>query len=177
MERDLQWDFFDYLPVVLQDASTRDVLMVQYMTEEGLARTLDEASMWLWSRSRSSSGWPVATAAATTSEPCARTAWATAFSPWSMRRIGVSATSATELASRSRSTTRPKRAQPRSRSRLIDQNRTSQRLRALIRHTVIRVVGPIASPLIKIRYEQLFVSEGVLTLGISPRRDPCLRCP
>ena len=52
MERDLQWDFFDYLPVVLQDASTRDVLMVQYMTEEGLARTLDEASMWLWSRSR-----------------------------------------------------------------------------------------------------------------------------
>ncbi len=52
MEQQLQWDFFDYLPVVLQDASTRDVLMVQYMTEEGLARTLDERSMWLWSRSR-----------------------------------------------------------------------------------------------------------------------------
>ena len=49
---ELQWDFFDYLPVVLQDASTSDVLMVQYMTEEGLARTLDERSMWLWSRSR-----------------------------------------------------------------------------------------------------------------------------
>ena len=60
MERDLQWDFFDYLPVVLQDASTRDVLMVQYMTEEGLARTLDEASMWLWSAwvSRPQACWP-----------------------------------------------------------------------------------------------------------------------
>lgn len=48
----LQWDFFEYLPVVLQDAATRDVLMVQYMTEEGLRRTLEERSMWLWSRSR-----------------------------------------------------------------------------------------------------------------------------
>jgi phosphoribosyl-AMP cyclohydrolase len=41
---DLQWDFFPYLPVVLQDASTRDVLMVQYMTREGLDRTLEERS-------------------------------------------------------------------------------------------------------------------------------------
>jgi phosphoribosyl-AMP cyclohydrolase len=49
---DLQWDFFPYLPVVLQDASTRDVLMVQYMTREGLDRTLEERSTWLWSRSR-----------------------------------------------------------------------------------------------------------------------------
>ena len=48
----LQWDFFEYLPVVLQDAATRDVLMVQYMTEDGLRRTLEERSMWLWSRSR-----------------------------------------------------------------------------------------------------------------------------
>jgi phosphoribosyl-AMP cyclohydrolase len=31
----LQWDFFEYLPVVLQDAATRDVLMVQYMTRGG----------------------------------------------------------------------------------------------------------------------------------------------
>jgi phosphoribosyl-ATP pyrophosphohydrolase/phosphoribosyl-AMP cyclohydrolase len=48
----LQWDFFEYLPVVLQDAATRDVLMVQYTTEDGLRRTLEERSMWLWSRSR-----------------------------------------------------------------------------------------------------------------------------
>jgi phosphoribosyl-AMP cyclohydrolase len=48
----LQWDFFEYLPVVLQDAATRDVLMVQYMTEDGLRRTLEDRSMWLWSHSR-----------------------------------------------------------------------------------------------------------------------------
>jgi phosphoribosyl-AMP cyclohydrolase len=47
MEPDLQWDFFDHLPVVLQDATTRDVLMVQYMTEEGLRKTIEERSMWL----------------------------------------------------------------------------------------------------------------------------------
>jgi phosphoribosyl-AMP cyclohydrolase len=50
--RPLQRDFLEYLPVVLQDATTKDVLMVQYMTEEGLRRTLEERSMWLWSRSR-----------------------------------------------------------------------------------------------------------------------------
>jgi phosphoribosyl-AMP cyclohydrolase len=52
MAESLQWDFFPYLPVVLQDASTRDVLMVQYMTQEGVERTLEERSTWLWSRSR-----------------------------------------------------------------------------------------------------------------------------
>ena len=52
MAKSLQWDFFPYLPVVLQDASTKDVLMVQYMTQEGVQRTLDERSTWLWSRSR-----------------------------------------------------------------------------------------------------------------------------
>lgn len=52
MTSSLQWDRFEYLPVVLQDATTEDVLMVQYMTEEALRRTLDERSMWLWSRSR-----------------------------------------------------------------------------------------------------------------------------
>lgn len=50
--RELQWDFFLYLPIVLQDATTRDALMVQYMTEERLANSPDQRSMWLWSRSR-----------------------------------------------------------------------------------------------------------------------------
>jgi phosphoribosyl-AMP cyclohydrolase len=52
MEQDLQWGFFEYLPIVLQDAETRDVLMIQYMTQEGFQKTLDEGSMWLWSRSK-----------------------------------------------------------------------------------------------------------------------------
>jgi len=50
MAETLQWDFFPYLPVVLQDASTRDVQMVQYVTREGLDRTPAERSRWLWSR-------------------------------------------------------------------------------------------------------------------------------
>jgi phosphoribosyl-AMP cyclohydrolase len=49
---ELQWDFFPYLPVVLQDVSTKDVLMVQYMKEESLQLSLEERSTWLWSRSR-----------------------------------------------------------------------------------------------------------------------------
>jgi phosphoribosyl-AMP cyclohydrolase len=49
---DLQWDFFPYLPVVLQDVTTKDVLMVQYMKQESLERSLEERSTWLWSRSR-----------------------------------------------------------------------------------------------------------------------------
>ncbi len=48
----LQWDFFEYLPVVLQDATTQRVLMIQYMTQESLRRSLEERSTWLWSRSR-----------------------------------------------------------------------------------------------------------------------------
>ena len=52
MAESLQWDFFPYLPVVLQDASTKDVLMVQFMTQECVRRTLEERSTWLWSRSR-----------------------------------------------------------------------------------------------------------------------------
>ncbi len=47
----LQWGFFEYLPVTVQDV-TGEVLMIQYMTEEGLERSLQEGSLWLWSRSR-----------------------------------------------------------------------------------------------------------------------------
>lgn len=47
----LQWDWAP-LPVVLQDATTKDVLMVQYMMAESLERSVEERSTWLWSRSR-----------------------------------------------------------------------------------------------------------------------------
>jgi phosphoribosyl-AMP cyclohydrolase len=88
----LQWDFFEYLPVVLQDAATRDVLMVQYTTEEGLRRTLEERSMWLWSRSREEFWMGGRQSRATTCRRCARTAWATACWRSSTRRIEPSAT-------------------------------------------------------------------------------------
>jgi phosphoribosyl-AMP cyclohydrolase len=48
----VKWNQFEYLPVALQDATTKEVLMIQYMTEDGLRRTLEERSTWLWSRSR-----------------------------------------------------------------------------------------------------------------------------
>lgn len=48
----LKWNDFEYLPVALQDVTTKQVLMIQYMTEESLQRTLQEHSTWLWSRSR-----------------------------------------------------------------------------------------------------------------------------
>jgi phosphoribosyl-AMP cyclohydrolase len=97
----LQWDFFEYLPVVLQDAATKDVLMVQYMTEDGLRRTLEERSMWLWSRSREefwmagrqSNGYDL--------QALRANCMGTACSRSSTRRTGPSATSAAGAASRS----------------------------------------------------------------------------
>jgi phosphoribosyl-AMP cyclohydrolase len=40
------------LPAVIQEASTRDVLMVGYMDAEALRRTLSEGRVTFWSRSR-----------------------------------------------------------------------------------------------------------------------------
>ena len=48
----LKWDFFEYLPVALQDGASGEVMMIQYMTKEGFDRSLEERSTWLWSRSR-----------------------------------------------------------------------------------------------------------------------------
>lgn len=41
------------LPAVIQEESTRDVLMVGYMDAEALRRTLTEGRVTFWSRSRS----------------------------------------------------------------------------------------------------------------------------
>ncbi len=40
------------LPAIVQDRSTRQVLMVGYMNRESYARTLAEGEVWFWSRSR-----------------------------------------------------------------------------------------------------------------------------
>jgi phosphoribosyl-AMP cyclohydrolase len=40
------------LPAVIQEASSRDVLMVGYMNREALRRTLTEGRVTFWSRSR-----------------------------------------------------------------------------------------------------------------------------
>jgi phosphoribosyl-ATP pyrophosphohydrolase/phosphoribosyl-AMP cyclohydrolase len=50
---ELRYDERGLVPVVVQDALTREVLTVAYMNTESLRRTLDEGETWFWSRSRS----------------------------------------------------------------------------------------------------------------------------
>jgi phosphoribosyl-AMP cyclohydrolase len=40
------------VPAIVQDAATKDVLMLAYMNEESLRRTLDTGYTWFYSRSR-----------------------------------------------------------------------------------------------------------------------------
>ena len=40
------------LPTVVQDAATKDVLMVAWMNEESFHKTLETKETWFWSRSR-----------------------------------------------------------------------------------------------------------------------------
>jgi phosphoribosyl-AMP cyclohydrolase len=48
----LKYDANGLIPAVIQDAGTKDVLMVAWMNEEALKRTLDSRTTWFWSRSR-----------------------------------------------------------------------------------------------------------------------------
>ncbi len=41
------------IPCIVQDAETREVLMMAWMSEESLALTLQQRTTWFWSRSRS----------------------------------------------------------------------------------------------------------------------------
>lgn len=44
----------DLIPVIVQEASSKDVLMLAYMNEESLVKTLATGETWFWSRSRQS---------------------------------------------------------------------------------------------------------------------------
>ncbi len=48
----LKFDQQGLIPAILQDAETREVLMVGYMNEEAVRRTLESGDAWFWSRSR-----------------------------------------------------------------------------------------------------------------------------
>ncbi len=48
----LKFDRQGLIPAILQDAETRQVLMVAYMNEEALRRTVETGDAWFWSRSR-----------------------------------------------------------------------------------------------------------------------------
>jgi phosphoribosyl-AMP cyclohydrolase len=49
---DLRFDEDGLIPAVIQDAENGDVLMVAWMNEEAVRRTLDSGRTWFWSRSR-----------------------------------------------------------------------------------------------------------------------------
>lgn len=40
------------IPCIVQDAAAKDVLMMAWMNAEALSLTLEERTMWFWSRSR-----------------------------------------------------------------------------------------------------------------------------
>jgi phosphoribosyl-AMP cyclohydrolase/phosphoribosyl-ATP pyrophosphohydrolase/phosphoribosyl-AMP cyclohydrolase len=42
----------ELVPAIVQEASTNEVLMLAYMNEESLAKTLETGYTWFWSRSR-----------------------------------------------------------------------------------------------------------------------------
>ncbi len=48
----LQYKENGLLPAVIQDAATGEVLMVGYMNEEAVRRTLESGQVWFFSRSR-----------------------------------------------------------------------------------------------------------------------------
>ena len=49
---DLTYNSDGLIPCIVQDVETLDVLMMAWMNEEAVRRTLDEKTTWFWSRSR-----------------------------------------------------------------------------------------------------------------------------
>jgi phosphoribosyl-AMP cyclohydrolase len=49
---DLVFDERGLLPAIVQDAKTKDVLMLAWVNEEAIRRTIDSGTTWFWSRSR-----------------------------------------------------------------------------------------------------------------------------
>jgi phosphoribosyl-AMP cyclohydrolase len=50
---ELTFDDRGLLPAIVQDAATKDVLMLAWVDAEAVRRTLDTKTTWFWSRSRS----------------------------------------------------------------------------------------------------------------------------
>lgn len=48
----LRWDDRGLMPAIVQQHDTREVLMVAWMNEESLRKTLETSETWFWSRSR-----------------------------------------------------------------------------------------------------------------------------
>ena len=50
--KELAYNDQGLIPCIVQDAETKDVLMMAWMNEESLRRTLEEKTTWFWSRNR-----------------------------------------------------------------------------------------------------------------------------
>lgn len=48
----IKWDANGLVPAVVQDAQSKEVLMLAYMNEESLLRSVQTGTTWFWSRSR-----------------------------------------------------------------------------------------------------------------------------
>ena len=49
---ELEWDEQGLIPAIVQDSATGEVLMLAYMNQEALARSLETGEAHFWSRSR-----------------------------------------------------------------------------------------------------------------------------
>lgn len=49
---ELRYNEKGLIPCIVQDADSREVLMMAWMNEEALKRSLEQGSLWFWSRSR-----------------------------------------------------------------------------------------------------------------------------
>jgi len=52
MPPELKYDAHGLIPAVVQDAASRQVLMVAWMNAESLQKTMESGETWFWSRSR-----------------------------------------------------------------------------------------------------------------------------
>jgi phosphoribosyl-AMP cyclohydrolase len=52
LAEELRFDDQGLIPAVVQDAANGDVLMVAWMNQEAVQRTLESGRTWFWSRSR-----------------------------------------------------------------------------------------------------------------------------
>ena len=49
---DLKWNESGLIPAIVQDMQTKQVLMLAYMNEESLQKTMESKETWFYSRSR-----------------------------------------------------------------------------------------------------------------------------
>lgn len=52
LEQAVKWDASGLVPAIVQEASSKDVLMLAYMNRESLRKSVETGQTWFWSRSR-----------------------------------------------------------------------------------------------------------------------------